>query len=193
MKLLKRNLWLLYIIFAVLSLAVFSFLLHQSATNSEKNSIKQQHLAALVAKTTHSVLTNLEMTLDILGQDLIEDDAYLHTTKPKKILNKLLTINPHIAGFGLAAPNGTLTFISGNMDISKLPNLKNNSFTSASFHHALNSTKMVLGRTYFMTAANEWLLPIRKAIRDDNGNIIAVMTAGLKLGYTGDFLETICI
>ena len=189
MTLLRKNLWLLYILLVLLSVLGFSFVLHQGWSNSvDKSTQQQQHLAVLVSKTTHSVFTNLEITLDIIGQSLIEDNTYPDHAKTNQLLSKSLTLNPYLAGFGLATPDGKITFVSNNLDTSQLPNLRENNQTAGSFIHALNSDKMVLGRTYFMSAANTWLIPIRKAIRDEKGNVLAVMTAGLKLGDSNDFL-----
>ena len=39
---------------------------------------------------------------------------------------------------------------------------------------------MVLGQTYFNLSLQEWVIPIRKSLRDKSGTVIAVMTAGLE-------------
>mgnify|MGYP001067995879 CR=1 FL=1 len=40
---------------------------------------------------------------------------------------------------------------------------------------------MVIGRTYFHKKLNSLVIPIRKAIRNKEGKVIAVMTAGLNV------------
>src|SRR5690606_16595825 len=102
----------------------------------------------------------------------------------RPILDDLMNIHSAIAGFGLTDAEGNFLAISSNINLADLTNLKLNPVTRESFLQTLNSNRMVLGRTYFMPALQTLVIPIRKAIRDRKGNVIAVMTAGLKVDST---------
>ena len=182
MALLRKNIWMLFILLFAGSLLFFvtlSYLRWQ--TVNEEHQVKQENLIRLVSHASHSLFTNQEIILDILGTELTKDPDFLLEVKKQPLLDHLLTLNPAIVGFGLARPDGKLTFISSNLDLGPLPNLLQQPESRASFLLALQSNRMVLGRTYYMEAAGEWLIPIRKAIRDKQGHTLGVMTAGLRI------------
>ena len=112
---------------------------------------------------------------------MVRDGTYKDTKKSKVILKRLLKLNPSIAGFGLVNPYGKLYVTSIDKSVDKLPNLLEKEDTKNSFKEALRSDKMVLGRTYFHKTLNTYIIPIRKAIKDTKGNVLAVMTAGVKV------------
>ena len=57
-----------------------------------------------------------------------------------------------------------------------------------SFLEAISSQGMVFGRTYFSPPLQKWGMPIRKAVRDEEGNPLFVMTTLLRLTSTFDTL-----
>ena len=182
MALLRKNIWMLFILLfagSLLFLITLSYL-HWKTVNEEHRT-KQENLIRLVSHASHSLFTNQEIILDILGAELIKDPDYLLGVKTQPLLDHLLTLNPAIVGFGLARPDGKLTFVSSNFNLGQLPNLLQQLESRESFLLALKSNRMVLGRTYYMEAVGEWLIPIRKAIRDKQGHTLGVMTAGLRI------------
>ena len=142
---------------------------------------RQHSLVRLISNASHSLFVTQEMMLDILGAELIQDRSFGLQVKSKRILDDLLILNPSIVAFGLATPSGELTFVSSNLNRPGLPNLKEQPVSSDSFRRALGSTNMVLGRTYYLEVIKEWVIPIRKAIRNADGDVVSVMTAGLRV------------
>ena len=190
MALLRKNIWTLFILLfagSVFFLALISY--YRWVVISDTYRIKQANLVDLVSNASHSLFLNQEVILDILGSELIKESGFDREPKKLQLLDKLARRNPAIVGFGLARPDGQLTFVSSNLNLSKLPNLKDNPDTRDSFMQALNSDAMVLGRTYYMPAIDEWLIPIRKAIRRADGRVIAVMTSGLRIGGNARFFS----
>lgn len=182
MAILRRNIWVLF--FVLFAGGVFSLMLisyYKWSDINEKYHTAQSSLVELVSSSVHSLLMTQEMMLDIVGRELIKDESYKNLVKAPELLDNILAFNPAIVSFGLATPEGKLTFVGSNLDTSTLPNLKELAVTKDSFNRALMSDKMVLGRSYFYKPANDWVIPIRKAIRDKQGNVIVVMTAGLRL------------
>jgi len=144
------------------------------------------HSNRTASNATQSTLRKSESLLTVLGQQLTN----LRNKGPsgaasKKILNELLKNNPDIVGFGLAAPSGELTLTSFDTDPKKTINLQKNADTSVSFKESLNSSHMVVGRTYHAPALNQWVIPLRQRITDTSGKVTSVMTAGLKLNHSG--------
>lgn len=190
MALLRKNIWTLFILLfggSLLFLMTISY--YRWLNIHESYRLKQENLVDLVSNASHSLFVNQEIILDVLGSELVKDPDFIDTVKTKPLLDQLLALNPAIVGFGLATPEGRLTFISSNLNPGRLPNLLKQQASRDSFQQALESDSMVLGRTYFMEALNEWVIPIRKAIRDDAGNVLAVMTAGLRIKGASRFFS----
>lgn len=182
MTVLKKNIWTIFIVISlinILGLALFSLFRWQNIEQTYDT--KQISLVNLVANATHSMLTEHEMILDILGSELTKPPFDSREITHHPLLDKMMALNPAIIGFGLATPEGKLIRVSSNMPLTQLPNLLQQAESKPSFQQALESDRMVLGRSYLMPTLNEWVIPIRKAVRDKSGNTIAVMTAGLRL------------
>jgi diguanylate cyclase (GGDEF)-like protein len=141
----------------------------------------------LVAQSVENLLLSQELLLDLVARELLKRDDLLTGQAQIPLLDSVIAENPVIVGFGLARPDGTLTRVSSSLDLVNLPNLLTNPATRDSFALALVSTPMVLGRTYSIDTAGDsappdtWVIPIRKAIRQQDGTVLAVMTAGIGL------------
>lgn len=182
MAVLRRNIWSLFFFFTFSGLIFLFYVSYLKWQGINQGYCERQHsIVTLLANTTHSLLVTEEMMLDVLGNELIKDETYKHQVATRRILNDLLKLNPSIGGFGLATPDGHLTLVSSSLDIKKLPNLREQNESKESFEYALKKDKMVLGRTYFMESLNEWVIPMRKSLRDPDGRVLAVMTAGLRV------------
>lgn len=175
MEIFKKNIWNLFLI---VFFAAFSFLIINMYTKwnelHDDYVQKQESLVQLLSNATKSLFLTQEMMLDILGNEVFKH-------KKSDILDNLLKLNPTIVGFGLANTNGQLVYMSSNIDVTKIPNLKAQEISRDSFIKALNSDKMVLGRTYYFNPIGDWVIPIRKALKNDDNHVIAVMTAGIRV------------
>ncbi|WP_199244005.1 putative bifunctional diguanylate cyclase/phosphodiesterase [Bacterioplanes sanyensis] len=145
--------------------------------------------AELIGETARSVLAAEEMLLDVLGNELINAPDAMAGLKPVPLLDRLLQVNPVLVGFGLVGPDGEFMQVSSNVLSDNLHNLLQHSETRDSFLRALHSRHMVLGRTYFMPSLQRWIIPLRKALRDDQGNVIAVMTSGINLSEASELFQ----
>lgn len=176
---------MLFVVLMCIGTLLLVFASHSKWQEINQGYRERQHsLVKIISSATHSLFVTQEMMLDILGNELIQDETYRTQFKVKRTLDDLLVLNPSIVAFGLATPEGKLNFVSSNLNSTQLPNLKEQPESRESFIHALEVEKMVLGRTYYMDTLKEWVIPIRKAIRDDKGRAVAVMTAGLRVRGT---------
>ncbi len=136
----------------------------------------------IMTSSIQSVLHKNEALLNILGKHLVELGVLQHPdSSAQKLIDELLDNNPDLAGIGLANLSGQLVLTSLNIERSALPNLRNTPETSDTFNEALKTKKMIIGRTYYMKALKQWLIPLRYRISNDEGKVMAVMTTGLKL------------
>lgn len=147
----------------------------------EEHKIAQQNGVKLIANSTHSLFKTQETILNIVGNRFLEDVNYKDNPKSITTLNATLLDNPSMDAIALVTPEGKMTFVSGGYDVTKFPNLLEQETSRNSFLDTLKSHKMVFGRTYYFQPIKQWIVPIRKAIRDDQGNIITVITAALRV------------
>ncbi len=189
MAALKSNIWTLYFLIVIVGVALLGVSLQQrwQETLSDETA-HQLSRAELISQSVHSLFRTQELVLDVVGRELLDSGEPLEERREMPLLDSILSVNPALVGFGLARPDGTLVRISTNMDTSRLPNLLENPSTAEGFRQALESDVMVVGRTYYMDALGAWLIPIRKALRADDGSVVAVMTAGLEIGAEGSVL-----
>ena len=189
MAALKSNIWTLYFLIVIVGVALLGVSLQQrwQETLSDETA-HQLSRAELISQSVHSLFRTQELVLDVVGRELLDSGEPLEERREMPLLDSILSVNPALVGFGLARPDGTLVRISTNMDTSRLPNLLENPSTAEGFRQALESDVMVVGRTYYMDALGAWLIPIRKALRADDGSVVAVMTAGLQIGAEGSVL-----
>ncbi len=151
---------------------------------------EQGALSKLLSHNLHSKLLEYELLLDLLGNQLIENDHYQNKHTVHNLLKKMLAVNPSLGGFGLANPEGDFIAVSDNINTSQLKNLLDQEVTRDSFLRTLQSHRLVLGNTYNFKAGSHWAIPIRKALRDENGQVVAVMTTGLRVDNGTLFDET---
>ena len=193
MAIIKKNVWLLFYIIFLSGIILVSSLIYKLSIDI-KNSYQaeQESLVKLNRKSLESNLLQYETVLNLLGNQLTQNQNYKSAQKARDILDNILKLNPTLVAFGLANPNGQLYVVSSNLkNIKNLPNLLDKEETKDSFNHSLTSHNMVLGRTYFHKTLNSLIIPIRKSIYDENNNVIAVMTAGINVSKSFDFLTEV--
>jgi len=181
MAIIKRNIWsLFYILFIFGTIFLVGASYYKWEDLKQKSFLKQESLVSLVSNATNSLFVAQEMLLDVLGSNLVKNDAYKDVLQTSKLLDEMLLLNPSIAAFGLVTPKGKIVTVGSNINVSNLPNLLELKSSRDSFLYTLKTDKMVLGRTYFFEPLQYLIIPIRKSIRDKNGKVIAVMTAGIR-------------
>lgn len=177
----KKNIWLIYNVFLILGLIYLI-----ATTYSRWVEIKTSatvELAYLNRIFSSSVVLNFdqqEIMLDLLGRQILAGKAYENTKETRGLLDSVLKKNKSLLAFGLANLDGDIKVGSSNLDLNKMPNLKKLDNSRKTFDKAMELERMVLGRTYFLSALDDLVIPIRKAIRDSNNQLIGMMTAGIK-------------
>ncbi len=186
----KRDIWRLYYTIFALSL-IFFFIITYALWNQNKSSYieKQETHSAATAYYIENLFSQYETILDIIGKNILNNN--ISHNSGKRILDQILVLNPTLAGFGLFKPTGEPFMASSNVDWEKLPNLLQNSQTHEGFLKTLKSDYMVIDKTYFVTAVNQLVIPIRKAIRDENGRVVAVVATGIVISPKSQFIHSL--
>lgn len=176
---------------SIVTFSLFGYYHYQATLDKYKD--KQLLQLELFASSVESLLKGQESLLEVVGHQLVEQNSFTRTAaiQTRPMLDKLLNIHPAIIGFGLTNPNGDYISVSSNLILEKLHNLRQDPLTRETFLEALNSDRMVIGRTYFMEAQDSLVIPIRKAIPNKNGVVQAVMTAGFNMNTSSVFRNDI--
>lgn len=192
MALIKNNLWTLFGFLLVGGFVLLSVLLTYEWRDLKKEyRIHSQNNVSLSAQALNSSLRNKELMLDLIGRDIFLENNLNEKISTIKVLNNILLENLVSTGFVLYNVQGQLLYFSANLDPSDFVNLQQSERTKQSFERTLQSNKMVIGRTYFNETLQEWIIPIRKALRDENDEVIAVMTSGMALSEGDRYLNVL--
>lgn len=189
----KKNIWSL---FSVVLLAGFVLIIYDLSQRWVRNNDAfyqfQYTQVDQLSNTTEAFLKSQESLLDILGNQLAIDSKLPKQPQHSLVLDRVLATNPVLAGLGLANPDGQLVVTSSNLKLENLPNLLTSEVSRDSFIKTQNSTRLVVGRTYLLDALQDlsMAMAIRKSIRAKSGDVIAVMTAGIKVSQSVFFDKT---
>ncbi|QOP45941.1 bifunctional diguanylate cyclase/phosphodiesterase [Sulfurimonas paralvinellae] len=191
MKLQKNIMSIFYVVIFIGLVAVTVLSTLQYNSIKEDNYTQNEYLVQLVNNNIESILNQYSITLELLGQQLLENDTYKNTHKTEILLDKLLQNNSTLLGFGLIDTTGNFLAASSNVDISKMPNFRKDNVSRSSFDEALSSKELTVGRVYFAKGIGKWVIPLRKAIRDNNGKVVAVMATGIDLDNAKGFFSNL--
>jgi len=177
----RKNIWLIY--FAFFTLGLIYLVVSSSSRWEALKTDAVVDLAYLNRILSSSITLNFnqqEIMLELLGRQLLSDDSTLDDQQTRKLLDDILLKNHTLMAFGLANLDGDIKIGSSNLNLDKMPNLKQLESSRKSFLKAMEVDRMVLGRTYYLPALGDMIIPIRKGIRDSDNRLIGMMTAGIK-------------
>ena len=177
----KKNIWFIYYAFLALGLVYLVASVYSRWDGLKTDAVVE--LAYLNRILSSSLTLNFdqqEIMLDLLGRQLLTDDSTANIDQTRELLDDILRHNHTLLAFGLANLDGDIKVGSSNLDLSKMPNLKRLENSRKSFLKAMEVDRMVLGRTYFLPALDDMVIPIRKGIHDRENRLIGMMTAGIK-------------
>lgn len=186
----RRNIWSLFVLIVLGGLGILAAIISYSWHVQLKEQLQAYNSRTeLIAEVTRSVLATEEKLLDVLGSELLSTDQPLASQQNIAILNRFLDVNPVLMGLGVSNAEGEFLLVSSNIDITKLHNLLQHKDTRDSFLRTLHSSKMVLGRTYQVPSLQRWIIPLRKALRDERGQVLAVVSSAIDLSAASQLLQ----
>lgn len=185
-----KHIKLLYFLALVVLTGVFVyFQLKTYGDVRNKLVVESRHYNNYFAATIGSRLHETELLLDMIGHQLLDNNLYLDHEKSQVVMAKMLTRFPSVVGFSLTDPEGNYMAMSCREDLPNINGLKKNDKTKDSFNRTLKSDVMVIGGIYFCKVRNNWVLPLRKALRDAAGNVVGVMITGIRMDKSVVFLK----
>ncbi len=184
MVMIKKNIWLLFGFIVLVGSLVFAlYISYLWERNVDKFRQLQHNQVELFANNAQNFLKSQESLLEVLGNQLAIDSNIPSSAQHSAVLDRVAATHPTVAGLALANLDGDLVAVSSNLNLDTLPNLLDQDVSRASFLATLESNRLVVGRTYLLSALQDasMAMAIRKAVRDSDGEPVAVMTAGIKV------------
>lgn len=169
-------------LFGLVLLIFINYSQHRSIVRKYETELR--YLSESTKNTTFHFLMQQEMFLDLLGTEILQRDRGKGILKLRGLFDHLMQINPSIVGFAVSDTDGRIYIASSNNDYARLPNLKKQKESRETFLEALESSHMIVGRPYYLKPIGSWMLPLRKAVRDEKRRAVAVISIGLRLDNT---------
>lgn len=174
-----RSLFLAFAFLLVLVYAISVFQGWRDSINDTQASLK--YISSLLAQATRSTFTSNELVLRGLGSELLNQGALRQPENGRVLIERMKGIDASVVGFGLARTDGQLVLVSGLQGNTPLPNLLANPSARESFQKSLDTKSFQIGRPYFMSQLNNWVVPIRVPLLNSAGSVAGVMAAGYRI------------
>ncbi|HQS99285.1 MAG TPA: EAL domain-containing protein [Thiobacillus sp.] len=169
---------LFYVLVGFLVAAYGAALVRHAFETRQDAEASLRYLNSTLVQNTRTTLRNYELILRGIGTELAALDTLDSPESGRALFERIRSIDPGMAGFGLARTDGQLLLISGLPPGTPLPNLLRQAETHDSFLKCLQTRKLEIGRPYFMQLLKQWVIPVRVPILGAHGEPVAVMTAG---------------
>ncbi len=169
---------LFYALIGFFVLAYFIVVVRHWVDAKEDAETQLHYFNSTLVQDTRTTLKNYDLLLRGLGSELVAEGALQSPARGRTLIERMKSIDPGMAGLGLARPDGQLVLVSGIPDGTPLPNLLSQATSRDSFRASLVSGHLQLGRPYYMKELKRWVNPVRVPILDPQGRTVAVMTAG---------------
>jgi diguanylate cyclase (GGDEF)-like protein len=166
-------------------------LLDQWHRITDRHEIRQRSQIVTLASATRKVMASQELVLDMVGRELLQGALVGDRAAAVAELDRLRALNPVVAAYAFSDLDGNVVLGNSDLDTGRdnMPNLLQQDASRATFLAALGSDRMVIGQPYRIPVLDQWAIPVRKAIRDGQGQALGVMTAALQLGGNDPFFE----
>jgi len=175
-----KNKWTIFYVIAVSAALVFVFFTYMKYTELKNiQYVKNEKDVANVDTVVRVFLTQLEVALQDIGMSLANSDLEKDRKKNSKMLDGLRDLDPLILVFGFMDIHGKLLIANTNIDPKQANKILQNKHLTSLFKEALQSKNLVVGKSFYFAPHHKWIIPLRKAIRDKNGNILGVMAVAI--------------
>ncbi|RMF19569.1 MAG: bifunctional diguanylate cyclase/phosphodiesterase [Gammaproteobacteria bacterium] len=190
MAFLKRNIWTLFTAALCIGSILFCLLLWKAwQVTYERFASAHNTRTNVVAQTIESLLTHEELVLDIMAWRILRQPT--SSMQFQEFLDSLIKANPNLAMVGFARPDGSLTVTNSEFLARQHPNLLNSESTRFCLEEAVQARSATLCRPFYLQPLDEWVVPLLKAVRAPNNQLLGVVVAELRLvdilqGFSGE-------
>lgn len=189
MALLKKNIWLAFRLIVIAWSAVFLIAAFVTYHNVYKEvETQQKSLTKLNANTLVSLFEKYEIVLDVLTLKLIQNQKLITKSEAQSLMDAVLNTDKTLLSLGIFNVDGNIYAATSNVEGNPDYNLREIEHTKATFLETLKQNKAVIGRTYFSALLKGFVIPVRKAVKNNRGENIFVISAAINMEKALHFL-----
>lgn len=188
MALIGKNIWLAFYftaIFWTLFLGGASYVTYQTVYQEFVHD--QKSLTLIKSTSLNSSFNQYETILKIVAEDLLRNDTYNNDQAATEVLTSAVDLDPSIVALVTYNAMGERMSSAPYFSTPKGFSLLKLKESQTTFQKALNSNNVILGRTYFSNLVNTIILPFRKSVRDENGNVLFVLALSINMEQGFDY------
>ena len=134
-----------------------------------------------LAQSTRATFIKHETILRVVGEELLRVGILEEPESGRALIEDIGKTDPGMVGFGFIRPDGQLLLASGIPPERPLPNLMAREPSASDFQQTLASERLHAGRPYFFPLFQDWVIPMRKTLRNAEGELVGVMAAGYRI------------
>jgi signal transduction histidine kinase len=176
--LLDRRVAAVAAVVAISFLVLFGWLTYQSTRN--RIIISMENLVEVTAKSIENELATIDRHLAILGSDIQIREGEVDLTQVRPLLRRFREHLPSVNPVNVTRADGRIVATT-QTESATLPSLAR----LPSFQLAIADLKakreVSISRPFLGLVTGEWLIAIRRALRDDAGEVLYTVGAGLPL------------
>ena len=170
--------------------AAFSWSSWQSEKQAENDQLSL--FAELSGKSINTYFTLVENNLSVLDQQILEADGTFNLEQVQGLLRRFKQSNPEIANVNIADLHGQVLVSAVTPKESLLPNIsQQRGFVLARKALLNKDAPFIISRPTVGQIVNEWVIPIRYAVRDKKGRIRYILNAPIPLAKIQNFWHSL--
>ena len=177
-KTILGTVFLAIFLFLTMALVVSSVVVYNDVRKDRFTDIT--NTASILQRYYDLTFHQRELSLLSLGLTLNNIESEEKGSKRLEFANNALNIYNDLLAIGFADTTGQLLTLTGTNLQDTLPNLAQMEETKRSFEQAKKSNSIVIGEVYYYFIVQDWIIPIRVPIRDEEGKLIAVNTSAIE-------------
>src|SRR5690606_34588637 len=146
---------LFWLVVAIGVLVLSSILTSMWQSTLRAQELHHKSRVQLISQSVTNVLRTQELILDVAAAELVRSDLINPTREVLPFLVNIMEASPALAGFGMSMPDGQLVKVTSTVDVSLMPNLLEQEASREGFLRAMESDKLIVGRTCYLPARSE--------------------------------------
>lgn len=175
---LRRNFGILAV-FLVIFLASYLWLSWQYA--KKEQSWKLSSIAELSGNSLDAYFASYENALKAMAIELAAGSDTINLVRSQVLIKQFLVAHPDLLVTNILAPDGQMLVTTEDMTGKKLPSQGNAPSFIIGRDELQKGVNFNVGRVFYGPLIKEFIIPLRYAIRDQNGNLIYIVATALPL------------
>lgn len=138
-------------------------------------------IAELSGNALDSYFAHYENSLKILAEEVINGSESINLARSQILIKQFLKAHPDLLATNVLALDGQILVSTEESVGKKLPSQGNAPSFIIGRDELVKGVNFNVGRVFYGPLIKEWVIPLRYAVRDQNGGLIYIVATGLPL------------